>query len=652
MSTRSAILIVIGLTTAALALVLAPARTLADEPRRRVVLIQVDAVRADLLDQFLADGTLPANGGFATLARSFKATFDTVVTPTLTTPNLTTMVTGVYPQKHGAITNVYPLVTGAVTSGVYGHQQPLPVDGLWSPALRAGKKVGLIRTLGVSDTPMTNTWALNIREVNPLAAAQLIRPTATDWSSDLTGWNLGVFTDAKSPRVMTFTLQDDLTAPDSYFFNVVALDRVVSGTYEELVIDDDRNLANGYFGVRPTQDGSMTPTSPLTQTGNWSSVIFTSTNTTTGLTGTLAGAYLKLYEFITNPLTVSVYATGVWYNPGYSRTWLNGLYQSIGPFPRLAPVAGVTTEQDGRDFLHRADNFFRDAALDVLNRPEWDMVIAYQGIVDGFEHAYLLTDPRQLSYTNPISLTYWNYIKESYQAVDAAIVAISNTVGLTQTDIFVASDHGQSPIHTTLQVNRLLAQNGIAVTSPITAYAQPGGGYAFIYINTTTRAGGVISPAGTPQYTATQEAIVTALTSFTDIDRLTGGTVYPFEWVIRKQDLAAQGLGIDTVGDVYASVIPGYDLGGATDAGPITSPIAYGGTHGYAPAQPMMYGVFLAAGPHIGRIGSRPTRLIDVAPTIMDILGGGPLPDADGTSLHLTRWLNYLPVFFKSNDNG
>jgi Type I phosphodiesterase / nucleotide pyrophosphatase len=646
MSTRGTILIVIGLTTAALALVLAPARTLADAPRRRVVLIQVDAMRADLLDQFLADGTLPPDGGFATLARSFKATFDTVVTPTVTTPNITTMETGAYPQKHGAIANIYPLITGAVTSGVYGHLQPLLSEGLWSPALRAGKKVGLIRTLGVSDTPMTNTWALNIRAVNPLANAKLIQPTAADWSSDLTGWNLGVFADAKSPRVMTFTLQDDLTSPQSYFFYVVALDRVITGTYDALVIDDDHNLADGYFGARPAQDGIMTPTSPLTQTGNWSSVLLTSTNITTGLTGTVAGAYLKLYEFITNPLTVALYATGVWYNPGYSRTWLNGLYQSIGPFPHLASWAGVTTDQDGRDFAHREDNFFRDAALDVLNQPDWDMVIMYQGIVDGYEHAYLLTDPRQLSYTNPISVTYWNYIKESYQAVDAAIVAISNTVGLSQTDIFVASDHGQAPVHTTLYINRLLAQNGISVTSPISAYAQVGGGYAYIYINTTTRSGGVISPAGTQGYTDTQTVIVNALSSFTDTDRLTGLTVYPFDSVIRKQALAAQGLGIDTVGDVYASVLPGYSLGGETNAGPITSPVAYGGTHGYAPDQPTMHGVFLAAGPDIGHIDPRPTRLIDVAPTIVDILGVGPLPDADGTSLNLTRWRCYLPMLF------
>jgi len=105
------------------------------------------------------------------------------------------------------------------------------------------------------------------------------------------------------------------------------------------------------------------------------------------------GAYLKLYEFITNPLTVSLYATGVWYNPGYPRAWVNALYQKIGPFPRLASVSGVTTDQDTRDFSHREDDFFRDAALNVLRQPDWDMVITYQSIVDNFEHAYLLTDP-------------------------------------------------------------------------------------------------------------------------------------------------------------------------------------------------------------------------------------------------------------------
>ena len=189
-----------------------PARTLADAPRRRVVLIQVDAARASFLDQFLADGTLPPDGGFATLARSFKATFSTVVTPTLTTPNLATMVTGVYPQKHGMITNIYPTLTGTVTSGIYGHQQPLGVEGIWSAALRAGKKVGLIRTVGVNDNTMTNTWTLNFHEQR--AAAKLITPTPGDWSSDLSSWNLGAFADAHSPRVMTFTLQDDYTVAE------------------------------------------------------------------------------------------------------------------------------------------------------------------------------------------------------------------------------------------------------------------------------------------------------------------------------------------------------------------------------------------------------------------------------------------------------
>src|SRR5512141_1069263 len=118
------IVIVCGMALTALILSILPVRSLSDESHHRVILVQVDAARADFLDQFLADGTLPPDGGFATLARSFKATFDTVVTPSLTTPNLASMVTGAYPQKHGMITNVYPPLTGAVTSGIYGHQQP------------------------------------------------------------------------------------------------------------------------------------------------------------------------------------------------------------------------------------------------------------------------------------------------------------------------------------------------------------------------------------------------------------------------------------------------------------------------------------------------------------------------------------------------
>ena len=79
----------LGLSIAIIALVL-PIRTLADGPRR-VVLIQVDAARADLLDQFLTDGTLSPNGGFATLSNTYHSAFQTVITPSLTTPNLTTL---------------------------------------------------------------------------------------------------------------------------------------------------------------------------------------------------------------------------------------------------------------------------------------------------------------------------------------------------------------------------------------------------------------------------------------------------------------------------------------------------------------------------------------------------------------------------------
>jgi predicted AlkP superfamily pyrophosphatase or phosphodiesterase len=636
------------LATALIVLVVdsVPAGSKATAARRRVVLIQVDGVRADYLDRFLTDGTLPPAGGFAALSQNFKAVFQTVVTPSVTTPNLTTMVTGVYPQKHGAIANTYPLITGSVTSWVWGHQQPLSVEPIWTAALRAGKKVGLIRTVGVTDNAMTNTWTLNFHEQH--ADPKLITPTAADWSADLTGWNLGSLADAKSPRVMTFTLEDDYAAPYSYTFNVVALDRVISGTYDALVIDDDHDLSDGYFGVRPPQSGLMRPTAPLTQTGSWSSVIFTSTNTPIGLSGAVMGAYLKLYEFSSRPLTVSLYATGVWYNPGNPREWINNLYRTSGPFPRLTPIAGVTTEQDQRDFEHREVNFFLAAALDVLRRDDWDLVILYQGIVDHFSHPYLLTDPRQVSYTHPISLTYWNYIREAYQTVDESIATISNTVGLTQTDMVVASDHGFAPVHTTVYLNRLLAQAGIAVTPPISAYAQAGGGYAEIYINTVTRAGGVISPAGTPAYTATQEAIVSALSDFTDVDRLTGQPLHVFDNVIRHQDLTGSGLDIETAGDVFVTALPGYSLDGSTSSGPITLPVAYGGTHGYAPNQPEMHGVFLAAGPHF-KIGAPfATRLIDVAPTIAEVLGLDPLPDADGVSLLRPRVLFFLPIVRRS----
>jgi predicted AlkP superfamily pyrophosphatase or phosphodiesterase len=59
------------------------------------------------------------------------------------------------------------------------------------------------------------------------------------------------------------------------------------------------------------------------------------------------------------------------------------------------------------------------------------------------------------------------------------------------------------------------------------------------------------------------------------------------------------------------------------------------GAHGYDPQLPSMSASFLAAGPHIVRGASVPqVTNLDVAPTIMHLLGVAPGPDVDGRVLN------------------
>jgi len=122
--------------------------------------------------------------------------------------------------------------------------------------------------------------------------------------------------------------------------------------------------------------------------------------------------------------------------------------------------------------------------------------------------------------------------------------------------------------------------------------------------------------------------------------------VHVFDNVISTPGFGCKRLADGYQCDVFVTALPGYSISEATDSGPLTSALAYGGTHGYAPTQPSMYGIFLAAGPDIKPAPPFATRLIDVAPTIAKVLGLDPMPNIDGHSM-IAILKDSLPFFYR-----
>lgn len=312
----------------------------------------------------------------------------------------------------------------------------------------------------------------------------------------------------------------------------------------------------------------------------------------------------------------------------------------------------------------------RVAIRGINQNPDADLVLTYIEQPDGSGHQFLLTDPRQATdFRNPNTIAtgqdqekierYQKYLQTAYQAANQAVQQIIETVGTDRkgrpnSNIIVVSDHGFAPFHTAVNLNNYLDSLGFENTR---VRAITSGPAVNIYINLRGReANGTVSAE---QYVALQQQIMKALAEFVDTNpnyTLGSGAIPIFDKIYSRpvpSDLNDSSFGLDTnefigqdSGDVFALMKLGYNfdgtqnpvvqrLGDTTSASPFLSVPNFYGAHGYDPTLPEMSAIFYAAGPDIGRGSLNQVRNIDVAPTILQLLGVKPAETVEGNPIKL-----------------
>lgn len=304
--------------------------------------------------------------------------------------------------------------------------------------------------------------------------------------------------------------------------------------------------------------------------------------------------------------------------------------------------------------------------------PDADLLMTYIEQPDGSGHQFLITDSRQATDPkNPSSIgvgqdaakinRYRQYLQKAYavanQSVQRIIQAVgTNADGEPNSNIFVVSDHGFEAFHTAVNMNAVLAAAGIPSTK---ARAVTSGPAVNVYISLQGREpNGIVPPA---EYAQLQQQIVAALQAANDSNpRYTAGaaTTPLFAKVYARPVPANLGdpefgrtatdfLGQDS-GDVYALLTPGYNFDGtqapvvprlgdsAVTAQGLSVPNFYG-AHGYDPELPNMSAIFYAAGPDLRSGQLDRVRNIDVAPTVLRLLGVEPAPTVQGRRLPITN---------------
>jgi predicted AlkP superfamily pyrophosphatase or phosphodiesterase len=310
-------------------------------------------------------------------------------------------------------------------------------------------------------------------------------------------------------------------------------------------------------------------------------------------------------------------------------------------------------------------------ALRAMRRnPDADLVMIYIEQPDGSGHQFTITDPRQASNFldptsigipgNPMGATgqdlnkkarYDRYLKFAYQQADRAVQAILDEVGeerrgRPKSDVFVVSDHGMAPFHTAVVINRVLANAGIDLSK---VSARTSGPAVNVYVNLAGReAGGTVQPADYPALVA---QVADALRSARDPNAVYNPRqelLFPQVWS-RPLECGRPGfctddnIGQDS-GDVFAQLAEGYNFDGTQspavsrlgDTDPAVKSVYsvpnFYGAHGYDSLLPSMSAILYAAGPNIRHRENKlkVVRNIDIAPTVLKILGVAPAATVDG----------------------
>ena len=286
----------------------------------------------------------------------------------------------------------------------------------------------------------------------------------------------------------------------------------------------------------------------------------------------------------------------------------------------------------------------------IRNHPDADLVMVYIEQPDGSEHQFLLTDPRQgTNPTDPNSIganqdpakveRYASYIRFAYQTADKAVKQIADAAG-KKSNVIVVSDHGFAPFHTSVSMTNILRNAGVDTSKVAIRTSGPA---VNIYVNELGREqGGTVDLA---TYNALVTQISNAVKAAVDPNprynfSLKKGQIFT---VVETRPLTCgEGTGLCTsktigqdFGDVFALMAPGYNFDGIQNPGvarlgdgpfsaattQLSMPNFYG-AHGHDPDLPVMSATFIAAGPDIRQHATiRQMRNIDVAPTIMEILG-------------------------------
>jgi hypothetical protein len=503
------------------------------------------------------------------------------VNPALTAPNHISLAAGYPASRTGIVANVFHRPGTPFLETVSGFAAPIETETLWEAARRQGKRAGVMAWPGADDTGERRRADWGMAYVNtPDREAELV---------------------TLNTRRAQVTVGSGLGAQR---FDLLAVDRTNDATvnYDGVEV----------FQVRREGDPVQDPA--VVSVGAWQDVPcrFSPGGTAPPIETSCA---VKLLQLDPHLGTARLYFGGLYSFHTYPRGFVaQGLTWPGPPDDRRlnetwAGRPGIDLEtwiQQDERFAH----FFGESLLAAAQRPDWDLLMGYMPVIDEAGHQLTLIDARQPGFSAARRDELAAARRRVWQAVDRELARLLAAVDLRTTVVAVVSDHGMAPVHTLLDPNVLLREQGFLAAD----------------------AGGKILEAGTSAYAVGSGGVSQVYVAPGKVDLLVRlrrlfaewsvDGERPVELIFDRHDAKDAGLDHANSGDLILFFREGYSArGGLLKEGRASAPADVLGMHGYFNVHPSVHGIYMVLGAGIARGNAGTVRNPEVAGRVAGWLG-------------------------------
>ncbi|MCR2823178.1 alkaline phosphatase family protein [Lederbergia panacisoli] len=431
-------------------MIVLPSVALSAEKKASTMVVSFDGMRHDYLERYMKEGDMPH---FTEVAdKGMYAEKVQTIFPSLTSSSHAAIATGARPSATGMVSNEIHKPSKKLTNLDSAFFSSLDAKPVWSIARKEGKTTATILFPG-SNPKFGNAANYAIYYGDTWADSDYV---SLDFKSE------------KSFKKASFPLKLDKMGNRTVYIMAKS-----SGKQKELYVSFEPNMQSA----------------EKVYVNAWGSLSFQAKNKE------LAGFTFKVKAKNPDLSDAKLYRTAVTSavikGPRGFRKTIN---ENFGFFPVQDDDRALKkkwiTRKEYEEISTRFAQWTTDVSLFIKERYKPDLLFFYYPQVDHESHNYLLIDPRQPSYSREKSKLYMGYIRWAYHLTDDMLGQTLSKMN-DKDRIFLVSDHGMEPVHSSLSPNEELEKHGLLVkdregkidAKKSKAFAVASGSIAHVFIN-------------------------------------------------------------------------------------------------------------------------------------------------------------------------